>query len=241
METIMTTQPLIFEAIRADDADRVRRLLAENASLAAARDERNVSAVLLARYGGRTGALAALLESGPMLDIFEASAVGSTERVRALLDSDATQANAFAPDGFFPLGLAAFFGHPEIVRLLLERGADVHAVARNPMRVQALHAAVADKQEPLALEIAGVLLGAGADANARQQGGFTPLHAAAQNGHARLADLLLACGADADAATEDGRTAAQLAEEHGHAGVAARLRGVTPSPGPSPTAWERGA
>ena len=219
----MTAPSAIFDAIKANDTDRVRALLRDDVTLAGARDERGASAVLVARYAGRMEALAALLATGPVLDIFEASAVGDAERVRALLDADPSLAGAFAIDGFFPLGLAAFFGHVATVRLLLERGADVHAVARNPMRVQALHAAVADKPEALALEIATLLVDAGAVVDARQHGGFTPLHAAAQGGHARLLDLLLSRGADPALVTDDGRTPAHLAAEHGHAAIAERL------------------
>jgi ankyrin repeat protein len=219
----MTTPTAIFDAIRAGDAGEVRRLLAADPSLAGARDENNRSAVLLARYSHRTDALAALLDAGPPLDIFEAAAVGDMDRVRDLLDTDPEEANAFAGDGFTPLAFAAFFGHVETVRLLLERGADVHATSRNAMRLQALHAAVADKPEPIVVALTTMLLAAGADPDARQHGGFTPLHAAAQNGHERVADLLLSQGAARDAVTEDGRSPVQLAEQHGHAALAEHL------------------
>jgi uncharacterized protein len=218
----VTTGTSIFDAIKSGDAEGVKQILSGDRSAASARDEQGRSAVLLARYYGRSDALAALLEARPALDIFEASAVGDTGRVRALLDAAPDLVNAFAADGFYPLGLAAFFGHPSTVRLLLERGADVHATARNPMGVQALHAALADKQEDPALELAALLLAAGADVNARQHGGFIPLHAAAQNGHARVADLLIGHGADTAARTDDGKTPADLAAEHGHTEIAQR-------------------
>ena len=44
-------------------------------------------------------------------------------------------------DGFTPLQLAAYFGAARAAALLLARGAEVGAVADNPMRIQALHAA----------------------------------------------------------------------------------------------------
>ena len=46
------------------------------------------------------------LASGRELDVFEAAALGRAERVRELLDDDASRANAFGDDGFHPLGLA---------------------------------------------------------------------------------------------------------------------------------------
>ena len=43
---------------------------------------------------------------------------------------------------------------------------------------------------------AGVLLAAGADVNATQHGGYTPLHEAAQHGDVELVELFLSAGAD---------------------------------------------
>ena len=47
----------------------------------------------------------------------------------SLLDEDPANANAWSPDGFTALHLAIFGGSEEAVRLLLERGADVDALA----------------------------------------------------------------------------------------------------------------
>ena len=49
----------------------------------------------------------------------------------------------YAPDGFTPVALAAFFGQPAAVKALIAAGADVNAAAKNGLKVAALHAAVA--------------------------------------------------------------------------------------------------
>jgi len=214
----------IFDAVKDDDGGRVRHLLRDDPTLTRARNGDGQSVVLLARYHRRLEALRSLLEADPELDIFEASAVGDTERLRTLLDEHPDSVNAVAMDGFFPLGLAAFFNHPESVTVLLERGADVRLASHNPMRIQALHAAVADKPEADAIALATLLLDRGAPVDAAQHGGFTALHAAAQSGYAELAALLLSRGADPNVRLDDGRTPAQLAEEHGHGEIAGRLR-----------------
>jgi uncharacterized protein len=129
------------------------------------------------------------------LDVFEASALGRTERVRELLDADPALANAWADDGFQPLGLASFFGNADAARLLVERGAEVNSASRNAMKVMPLHSAAAAQDPVVRHEIAQLLLEAGADPNARQQDEYTPLMAADQHGDARLRDLLVEHGA----------------------------------------------
>ena len=84
-----------------------------------------MSELLQAVYRGDQQKVDELLAEHPELDIFGAAAVGDTERVRDLLDADPQAADAWAADGFQPLGLAVFFGHPETARLLLDAGAEV--------------------------------------------------------------------------------------------------------------------
>ena len=176
------------------------------------------SAILTALYH-RQRDEAIRLADGAALTIWEAAALGRDGRVAELLDADASLLNRMSPDGYHPLGLAAFFGAAPTVRLLLERGADVSVTATNPMRVQALHAAVASRN----IEIVRMLLDAGADPNATQQLGYTPLMGAASGGSAEMVDLLLSRGADPSAVSEDGKTAASIAREHGQGALADRV------------------
>jgi ankyrin repeat protein len=127
--------------------------------------------------------------------------------------------NTLAPDGFPPLALASFFGHPAVAEVLLVQGARVDTAASNAMKVTALHAAAANRHTV----ICAMLLQHGADVNARQHGGFTPLHAAAANGQEELVRLLLELGADRSLKSEAGHTPRDLATEKGHPEVAKLL------------------
>lgn len=210
----------IFEAIESGDLARVQRLVDSDPSVTKARGADGVSALLQARYRFRLDMVDALLSAEPELDVFEAAALGRTDRLRELIDAQPDRVHAWSTDGFAPLHLAAFFGHEAGARLLLERGADVHAVARNPLGVQPLHSAAAGSHAG----IVRALLEAGADPNARQEQGGVSLFAAAQNGDAETAELLLEHGADPALASDDGKTAAEFASEAGHAALAQRLR-----------------
>ncbi|GGL97506.1 ankyrin repeat domain-containing protein [Deinococcus aerophilus] len=213
------TKKELFLAIRANDPERLRTLVRHDHTLLEAVSPLGVSPVLFAVYYGHPELARLLVQEGAPLNVFEAAATGETGRLNEQLDADPALVNALSPDGFTPLGLAAFFGQEEVAALLLSRGADVNALSRNAMQVQPLHSAVAGNH----LRLAARLLEAGAQVNAAQSGGFTPLMEAARNGNAALVETLLAHGATVEATNDDGRRAADLAEEEGHTAVAALL------------------
>jgi uncharacterized protein len=210
----------LFAAISQGDAPAVRDLLAADPALGRARHpDQLVSPVLWAVYqhdAKLARAIATQLEQlGHPLDLHEAAALDATDRVGALLDAGA-EVDARSPDGFTPLQLAAYFGAPAAAALLIERGAQVDAVADNPQRIAALHAAVAGRRP----EVVRLLLATGAQPDARQQGGWTPLLAAAQHGDAEAVAALLDAGADPVGANDEGTRPAELARRHGHDSVA---------------------
>ena len=88
----------------------------------------------------------------------------------------------------------------DAARLLLERGADVNAVARNEhIQTAAIHAAAASgdtgSDESTRYELVKLVLEHGADPNLEQGGGFRAIDAARQNGDERVEALLLEHGA----------------------------------------------
>jgi uncharacterized protein len=211
----------LIAAITSGDADAVRELVREEPSLASSRDRNGLPVLLLALFHQQRAAADALLEAGPELGILEAAAAGRADRVRELLAADAEAIRERTPEGFTALGLAAFLGGPEAVRVLLEHGADADDDADNPFGVRPVHAAGAAHDH----ETMRLLLEAGADPNRRQQGGFVPLHEAAHSDDVEMARLLLAHGADPKLAADDGRDAIRIAADDGSTRVSELLTG----------------
>jgi uncharacterized protein len=200
----------VFELIDAGDEDMLRDELERDPDLAGTRNADGLSPVLYALYNGKSELVEPLLDANPPLDVFDAAAVGRTRGLEELLDGEPGLVTSWSKDGFTPLHLAAFFGEEEAVKILLERGADVNVVSRNPnIVVTPLHSAAAGSHPG----IVKLLLEAGADVNAAQDRGFTPLHSAANNDDRESAEALLAAGADPTLTTDDGKTAADLAGE----------------------------
>jgi ankyrin repeat protein len=199
----------LFAAIRSGDDARVRELVQAEPALASARDDAGLSAVLTALYNRREAAVGALLDAGPELDVLDAAATGRLDVLRTHLESDQDALAARSPEGFTPLHLAAYFGGGPAVKMLLAAGAAADADAENPARVRPLHSAVA----ALDHEAAEALLDAGADPDAAQQGGYTPLLAAAHHDDVQMVALLLRHGAKRDLAADDGRDPATMAGE----------------------------
>ena len=183
----------LFTLIQSGDAEGVRHLLDADPNVIGSRNDAGLSGVLIALYHRQPDIARLLVERGAPLDLHEACAYGDVDRVRELADADPESVNRLSPDGFPPVALAAFFGNAVIVRLLLDRGADPNQQAQNPMKVAALHAAVARRDAG----IVRMLLEAGADPNARQQADYTAMRAAVEHNDEEIVGLLRKHGATA--------------------------------------------
>ncbi|MFI6927421.1 ankyrin repeat domain-containing protein [Nonomuraea spiralis] len=114
---------------------------------------------------------------------------------------------------------AALNGETETVGKLLASGADPNRPSEGEEAGLPLCAAAAWDR----VEVAEVLLAAGAEANGREAGGWSALLWAAANGHAATASVLIEAGAEVDAANEDGDTPLTLAARRGALGVVQTL------------------
>lgn len=207
-----------FELLSAGDWDGLRGLIDAEPGCAEARDPNGVSLLMQALYRGRRDLAETIAVRKNSLDIFEAASLGRLDRLQELTSGSAA-VNARSADGFTALHFACFFGQGEAARVLILAGAAVDAVAANPMKVMPLHSAASARN----IEAARHLLEHGAPVNARQLGGWVPLHAAAQNGDRAMVELLLRQGADASMANDEGKTPAMVAREKGHLDLAALL------------------
>jgi ankyrin repeat protein len=170
--------PTIFELIDAGDAAGIRDLLAADPGAAAAHDADGLTAVMRAAYRGGD-VLAAVREADPPLGPFDRIMVGEGDGLPA--------PDAWTPDGFTGLHLAAFAHNPEAARALLEAGADPDAVATASFaRVTPLGTCAFSG----AAEVARVLLAHGADPGIAEAERALPVEVARANGHTELVDLL---------------------------------------------------
>src|SRR5271170_4302663 len=206
--------------IRKGETAEIAAAVGETPELSRCRDAQGVSALMWSVYTGQPLIRDFLRERAGELDVFEAAALGDCRRLQAIIAADAMLARAVSADGWPPLHLSAAFAGPDAVRFLLEHGAHVHQVSHNPLRNQALHACIALGNS---IEVARMLVEAGADVNATAAGGYTPLHLAASNGKREIVLLLLERGANREICCDQGKTPADYARERGHTEVAALL------------------
>ena len=211
----------LFDLLAPGRLPELRDALALDPGEAKVRNASGASLLAQAVYMGNAEAATVVRDALPALDPHEAIMLGDTGSLRAAIDHG-WDPNQLAPDGFTPLGLAAFFRQPEAFAILLPLTRDVNQQADNPQRVAALHAATAARDAAMVEQ----LLRAGADPNLAQAEGFLPIHVSAQHGDAAITGLLLLFGASPTAANGKGKSAIDHAREGGHAWLAERLAAI---------------
>lgn len=126
-----------------------------------------------------------------------------TESLRGFIELLNSGANAAAPgiDGKTAMHLAATVDDPSFLRVLLDRGLSPNLINPETGRTPLAETAYGEQ-----LEQARLLLQAGADPNAADLMGNTPLHVAAKTGHGALVLALLEAKADPSAINNQGAT-----------------------------------
>lgn len=144
-------------------------------------------------------------------------------RERALLLWHGGASGAVPDSRTTVLGMAAARGELPLIRLLVERGADVNRV--DPFRDYATPLVTAAGQHGAVR----VLLDHGANVNARSRNGQTVLTNAIRLGSVPVVRLLLERGADVNRRDARGKTALALAADHQSPAIVALLkqRGAT--------------
>src|SRR4051812_12999224 len=169
----------IFELIDDGDADGIRALLAADPAARNLRDDTGHSPLLHAAYRGGGPAFDAILEAGEPTDPWDRLIGGCADGLPA--------PDAWTPDGFTPLHIAAFAHNAGAAANLLEAGADPNVLSTasfaqvTPLGTCAFAGAN---------HVAKLLLEHGADPSLTADHGFTPLDSALQNGNDELVELL---------------------------------------------------
>ena len=133
-------------------------------------------------------------------DLFEACRINDLDTVKDLYEQDASIIHTTDARGFTPLILAVYNDAPEIVRFLIEKGADLNA--QDASGNTALMGVCFKGYKNIAQQ----LIAAGATINQRNGNGATALTFAATFGHLQIAEWLLQNGADLNVPDTRGKT-----------------------------------
>ena len=143
--------------------------------------------------------------------LIEAAWSGDVERVKELLATKGVDINSKTEkSGWTALMLAATEGHCDVVKALVENGADVNA--KDVISNTALMSASMNGHT----DAVKLLLASGANVNDKDYYGFTPVIKAATYGRCDTVKVLLDAGADPNAKDNIGECALSRAERGGH-------------------------
>lgn len=136
--------------------------------------------------------------------------------VRLLIEAGAQINSGY----YLPLVLATQIGQFEIVRFLIESGADINRQQGDPPSITTLHMAASYNR----LKIVHCLLANGAEIEARDFEGWTPLMSAVAKGSIEVVKLLIEVGADINAVGRDQYSVLDIAMQNRRSKISQFLR-----------------
>ncbi|MDH5386304.1 MAG: ankyrin repeat domain-containing protein [Candidatus Aminicenantes bacterium] len=157
-----------------------------------------------------------LIASGE--SIVEAAKKGDLQTVKTILLKDPSKLDATDKNNYTSLHWACMRAHWDVVKYLIERGADLNVVGGDGGTQ--INWAVHHDNVP----IIKLMVEKGAKLNIRNQWGMTELHTAIWRGNINVVEYLLDNGSDPNIKTNEGWTAMHYAYRSGHDNVIAMLK-----------------
>jgi ankyrin repeat protein len=235
---------LLYSACNKNHIDIAELLISYGANVnQGLNEEYGRNPLLVAAIGEHSELMKMLIANGAKTGLHLAALQGDIDTVKTFLEQEKFSVNSIC-EGMTPLCLAAIGGHLKISQLLLDRGAvldflyyqntPLYQAAKlnhielvdllidrgsDPNHASTLHIATCRNYQ----ELVKRLIARGVDVN-YQDGGGTPLHAAAENGLREIAELLIANGAQVSAKSKfDASTPLHHAAENGFIEIAELL------------------
>ncbi|GAI46299.1 unnamed protein product, partial [marine sediment metagenome] len=186
----------LLYAAQSGHSEIAKLLIAKGADIEAKADM-GVAPLMVAVLYNHNDIAEMLIAKGAEKTIYVASAQGDAESVKAFLKKDPNLISALAANtGLSALHWAAYQGHLDVIKLLIENGADVNVRCTNEDKtingITPLFWAISRGHE----NAAELLINKGADVNARNKLRETALYGI---GSLEVAKLLIANGADVNA------------------------------------------
>lgn len=218
------TCPAALDAARTGDVAAVAKL----GSVGGCKDSLGRNPLHVAAVEGKAAVVPALVAKGASLEaqdreqrtpLCEAAKHGNRDAAAALLDAGASLHPRCRGIGMEPLHIAGGADAVDVVKLLLERGADPNA--KDDWEQTPLHQVANEASS--GVEVAKVLIAAHAELEVHDNQGFTPLQLAVFHDNLPLVVALLDGGANPNATTNAGRSSLDVANDKHFEDIVAEL------------------